>query len=380
MSSNNVVYIGNYKDGTGWANASLHNILAMDSVGIDVIPRAITYEQETKGVPERILELEQKSTHGAEICIQHTLPSAYSYNSNFKNIGFYETETDDFRKSLWPKYINTLDEAWVPNAKGVTASQFSGVNVPIHVVPHCLPIEKYDRNGENHFIAPEIKDTFNFLFVGELVERKNLEALIRAYHGEFHPKEKVNLVIKSSLPNSHGQNPFFLMQEYVDDVKGKMKIRENYKGEMIFAEHLPKSVYLSILRQCHCFVMPSRGEACCIPALEAGLMGLPVLYTANNGMKDYCGLSDDSLGNAVNSVDSYKSPCYNALDTIEGLQRGDETWQEINVLDLQTKMRLMYESWKIDGDRYKELSEIQRLKSETFSYEQIGNLIKERLK
>ena len=36
-----VLYIGNYRDGTGWANACINNILALDSVGVDVVPRAI---------------------------------------------------------------------------------------------------------------------------------------------------------------------------------------------------------------------------------------------------------------------------------------------------------------------------------------------------
>ena len=55
-----VLYIGNYRDGTGWGNACIGNMLAMDSVGIDVVPRAISFEQMDKPYPERIKELEQK--------------------------------------------------------------------------------------------------------------------------------------------------------------------------------------------------------------------------------------------------------------------------------------------------------------------------------
>jgi len=31
-----VLYIGHYRDGTGWGNAAVNNILAMDAAGIDV--------------------------------------------------------------------------------------------------------------------------------------------------------------------------------------------------------------------------------------------------------------------------------------------------------------------------------------------------------
>ena len=68
-----VLYIGNYRDGTGWGNACLNNILAMDSVGIDVVPRAISFEESTQDYPDRIKELELQSNEGCDICIQHTL-------------------------------------------------------------------------------------------------------------------------------------------------------------------------------------------------------------------------------------------------------------------------------------------------------------------
>jgi glycosyltransferase involved in cell wall biosynthesis len=379
MSNDKVIYIANYRDGTGWANAALNNILAMDHVGINVVPRCITYEGSVKNVPERILELEQQSTSGAKTCIQHTLPSMYTANKGMRNIAFYETETTSFRKSLWWKYINNMDAAFVPNREGVFASQLSFVDIPTHVVPHCLPVENYNRDEELAFHAPELDNHFNFLFVGELVERKNLEALIKAFHGEFHPKEKVNLVIKTKIPNAGGQNPFVLSTEYCNQIKDKLKIRKNYMGEMIFADHLPKDAYLSIFRQCHCFVMPSRGEACCIPALEAGLMNLPVLYTSNNGMRDYVGIMPEGYSSPINEVKSDLTQCYNALDTLPDIQGGDELWQEVNVMELRDKMRGIFEMHKHDIDRYNEQASLQREKSLIFNYENVGNRIKELL-
>ena len=32
-----VLYLGHYKEGTGWSQAAIDYILAMDSVGIDVV-------------------------------------------------------------------------------------------------------------------------------------------------------------------------------------------------------------------------------------------------------------------------------------------------------------------------------------------------------
>ena len=46
-----VLYISNYMDGTGWGNAAINNILALDSVGVEVVPRAITFESQQSGYP-----------------------------------------------------------------------------------------------------------------------------------------------------------------------------------------------------------------------------------------------------------------------------------------------------------------------------------------
>ena len=111
-----VLYINNYKDGTGWSNAGINNILALDSAGIDVVPRAITFEDQHHDYPERIKELEQTPTNGCTVCIQHTLPHLYSYDYRSKNIGCLDTERSHFKVTGWQYYINLMDEVWVPTS------------------------------------------------------------------------------------------------------------------------------------------------------------------------------------------------------------------------------------------------------------------------
>ena len=92
-----VLYISNYKDGTGWGNAATDYILAMDSVGIDVVCRSISFNGEKGEVHPRILELERKSSRHSNVCIQHLLPHMLDYNGRFeKNIALYESETSNF--------------------------------------------------------------------------------------------------------------------------------------------------------------------------------------------------------------------------------------------------------------------------------------------
>ena len=69
-----VLYVGCYRDGTGWGQAATDYILAMDSAGIDVVPRPIKLNQNKISLPKRLAELERKDSSGCDICIQHTLP------------------------------------------------------------------------------------------------------------------------------------------------------------------------------------------------------------------------------------------------------------------------------------------------------------------
>jgi glycosyltransferase involved in cell wall biosynthesis len=366
-----VIYIGNYKDGTGWGNAALNNILAMDKVGIDVVPRCITFNNQPVTVPERILELESKSSRGADTVIQHTLPPLFSYNSNFKNICLYETETTDITQAMWPKFINQLDEAWVPNQKGKETSLLSKVKIPIEIVPHCINVDEYDI-GDRKTEVFELQKSFNFIFVGECVERKNIEALLKAFHTEFHPKENVKLVIKTSMPNVSRGDQFQILNDYTNQIKDRLKIRKRYGGDVIVADRLDRIDYIGLLKNAHCFVMPSRGEACCIPAVEAGVMGIPVIYTSDNGMEDYV-----DTGN--NSVAASWEPCYNSMSSPPELHTGRGYWREISVSALRDKMREIYSEHILSIHEYDKRCDEQKKKAMEFSHEKVGEIIKEKL-
>ena len=57
-----VLYIGCYRDGTGWGQAAIDYILSLDAAGIDVVPRPIKLNDRQINLPKRISELEQNDT------------------------------------------------------------------------------------------------------------------------------------------------------------------------------------------------------------------------------------------------------------------------------------------------------------------------------
>ena len=354
-----ILYIGNYKDGTGWANACMNNILALDSAGVDVVPRAITFEQQQRGCATRVKQLEKKSTEGCDICIQHTLPHLYSYDGRYKkNIGYLAVESSNFKQTGWQNFCNLMDEIWVPSLAAKKSCENSGVIKPVKVAPHSLDMSSYANPSPTAQIE-DLKSTFNFIFVGEFVERKNIEALIKAFHMEFSYEDPVNLVIKTSKTSLEN------VKQHIQNTKLQLKIRKRYKHEISIVGMMEKKDYISLLSQCHCFVMPSRGEAFCIPALEAMAVGAPVISTKYTGMDDFC------VGQSVNS---FLVPCFGAMSTIADLDTARSDWREIDVKDLCSAMRQAYSRW--GSEQEQQLRQLAKNSSEKYDHKPMGQYLK----
>lgn len=354
-----VLYIGHYRDGTGWGNAAANNILALDTAGIDVVPRPITYETQDREYPARIRELESRSNADCETVIQHTLPSNFTYNSAYKNIGCLTVESSNFKSTGWQHHCNLMDEIWVSSEITKRQTIDSGVVVPVKVVPYAININKYDMSFGGQKIQ-QLEENFTFGFVGEFIERKNIKALLQAFHITFDPREPVNLFIKTS------KKSLDQVQRYCEHVRNGLKIRKNYKEEVVIAGMMPEDDYLSVLAQVDCFVMPSRGEACCIPSLEAMALGIPSIWTDGIGM-------DHAVGTKVKS---YDAPCFGAIETLQNLDTANETWKEIDILELSKAMRLMYNKLTNEETKH-QYSGVCREVAGVFSYEAVGKKMKE---
>jgi len=359
-----VLYIGNYRDASGWGSAAEANMLAMKSVGIDVVARPISFGTQ-KEISETIQQMEEGSCQGSDFCIQHCLPKYYYYNAKIKNIGFYCTESFDFHYSKWHKYINMLDASWVMSDQNKEASIRSGVSNPISVIPYSLDPKKYSTTTKTASIS-ELEHSFNFCFVGEWNNRKDLISLLRAFYTEFHPSEPINLFIKLSS-NMSSDKCMEKFNKLNDFVKAGLKIRKKYQNISTVCGHLKHHDYVSILNQCHSFVCPSHGEACCIPAVEAQALGLNLIYTNDTGTATYA--QDYSIG-VLSSLDD----CFNMQSALPEIQSSADCWQNINVQYLRIAMRSTYENRQNIIDNKEKISNSTKQK---FSYSSIGNIIKE---
>lgn len=354
-----VLYIGNYKDGTGWGNAALGNILSMRAAGIEVVARAITYKVDPATVAPMAVLAENVSRNDCDTVVQHVLPNFYSYNGDYdKNVGYLDLESYNIRPTGWHRYCNMMDEMWVPSEDTKRLLEDSGVTVPIKIVPHAIDVEEI-KNHERTNEIPALQGLFTFGFIGEFIERKNVKALVQAFHMEFDPKEPVSLLIKTS-----GKDMGFI-EGYLRGIRNGLRIRDNYRKEIVVTGMLKKNEYFTLMNQIDCFVMPSRGEAFCIPAVEAMALGKSSIYTASTGMDHLLGWD----------VPSYKVPCFGAVESMTGLDTAMSTWREIDVLELCKTMRTAYDTLS-DPNRSDERKVAASLQAQKFGYDEVGQIIR----
>jgi len=368
-----VLYFGHYKEGTGWAQAAIDYILAMDSVGIDVACRSISLTGADYPVPDRILELEKNPVSGSDYCIQHLLPHHLVGAGGFKkNVAYFAGETTTIRNQPWFVHLQQVDEVWVPNVDLWESLSSDGLMVPngLRVLPHTKDISAYGQKCKDINI-PEIEGTFKFYYIADLNERKNLVSILRCFHSEFSASDGVSLILKVK---KHGTNPQEL-SEHVKEISAAVKKRlrifsklEHYVDDVIIGEEVDGKVISGIHQYADCFLGASRGEGWSIPAFDAMAYGNTPICSNFGGPKEFISGKDTGwlVGGQLSVCD-----CPDAA--FPEIFTGNESWFQPNEMEIKKAMRYYYEE-RNNIDRQAGLEQAKK-----FSYENVGNQIKELL-
>lgn len=372
-----ILYIAHYKEFGGWSQAATDNILALDSVGVDVVCRNVTLTKDKEEVNPRILELERKSSKGCDICIQHVLPHHYVQSDSFKkNIAFMETETLNIKHLNWYYMISCMDEVWVSNKDSIKALNFNSEQPQVNLVHHTHNINTFKKPYRQLSIE-ECENTFKFYYIGDFNDRKNLESVITCFHSEFEEDENVSLVLKV---NKFGTTPESLhgaVTKYLEEIKSKLRIRKNYSKEVIITEKISNDQLYALHSYCDCFVCPSHGEAWSIPTFEAMAFGNTPIASKFGGPAEFIDNSDWRTGKLIDGV---YSCCKSKDAAFPDLFSSKEYWFQPCELQIRNQMRSYYESWKKNPVTYRQRNKLSGLKqAEKFSYQNIGKILKERL-
>ena len=367
------LFIGPYRQNDGWGNAAKHYAKALSTCCEELSIRPIYMGSSFSDCDEDLLEYEFNDTRDYDVVIQNCLPHLVDYNGNHKNILLCHLETSELDYTSWPSRAMLMDEVWVPSYANKKSLIDSGVHPKkIRVVPIPADINRYDEDGETLNVPYIEEEDFVFYFVGEYSQRKNLVALITAFHSEFEPSEPAKLLIKT---NRAGVDPQTLTQQInqkILNTKSKMRLYssdEFYKPDILISNYLTEGQMTSIHKTCDCFVMPSHGESWCIPAFDAMAFGNPVIATACIGVEEYA--KDTGW-----MVDSYSEVVCTSDTAVRDIYTSRESWKQINIKHLRECMREAYEN----KDLYKEKSEEGVEASKKYCYEEVGKIMMEGMK
>lgn len=370
----NILYIGPYRQTDGWGHAARDYIKALLTQNINLAIRPIYMSPrdsflQNDDLDEDFLECEQRDANDSNHIIEHVLPNLYRKYRRPTHL-ICKLESAGLVNTPWGQMFTVPDSVLLTSAQEVEESLSCGVKNAFKI-GEPVDVEKFNSPYQRIKFIPE--RSFNFYFIGEIIERKNLEALLIAFHTEFHTEENVNLVLKLTKP---GVPEHLLSQEansYIYDIKKNMRIYSDvsmYKKEILITNYIPEEEMWALHRSCDCFVMPSKGEALCRPLVDSIGFGNTPIITRGTSMEDVVSEKTGYI------ADSRPEPILTRQSYIPNMYTSRESWHSIDIFSLRKKMREAYDNREKEIRKEKIENGIDMVKN-VFSHETIGkNIIK----
>ncbi|MHB1166211.1 MAG: glycosyltransferase [Candidatus Nanopelagicales bacterium] len=267
---------------------------------------------------------------------------------------------------VWVWELNSLPPDWIPSLGGLdevwAPSQFCAnaialqTCVPTRVVPYVVEI---DRDGltrnRSAFGIPE--DAFVFLYVfdsASYLQRKNPEALVRAFEEAFAGQEDVLLILKCQVPREASSE--------LDDLRASIRSPRIW----LWVEDFDDDSNYSLKNVCDCFVSPHRAEGFGLNVAEAMLLGKAVIATDYSATRDF-----------VNTRNAY--PLRYQLATVGrdmGPYPAGAVWAEPDHDHLKTLLRHVHAN---PEEATQKGGEAARTISERFSRQRVGEVMRQAL-
>lgn len=271
----------------------------------------------------------------------------------------------DVLPSLWARYINQVNELWVPCKlveRACRKAKFKGV---IKVVP--TPGILKSSNKDLAITSSETPDyvvsdsVYKFYSIFQWHERKGFKELLVSYLNEFDIDDQVLLVLKVNdlkLPNYNSNTIYRDIQNIKKRVNKKRQPR-------IFLSRglLPADTISSIHKYCDCYVAPYHGEGWGVPIHNAMFSENLLITTKYGGISEWLDNSNALIINhSLGPVKNMEwSPLYGAY----------QNWAYPNTKHLSILMRDVYKNHKYMDERRKKLKSI----ADSFDIDSIAKII-----
>ena len=191
-----------------------------------------------------------------------------------KNIGLFFWELEKIPHE-WLGLRNWFDEIWVQS--DFVLNVFKKMSPRVYKIPFVIDLKINKRLSRAHFRLP--KKSFIFLFTFDYLsfyERKNPEAIVRAFKKAFGNLEDVYLLIKSTHASSDTTHARQLKSAIGQSLN--IELRD---------QSLSNVEQLSLINLCDAYVSLHRSEGLGLGMAEAMALGKPVIATDYSGNLEF---------------------------------------------------------------------------------------------
>ena len=262
--------------------------------------------------------VERKET----VWVEHTVPHYYVPHFDFNN---YLVGRSMFEFSRIPKYevdaTATVNEVWVPSKFVATSFAISGVpKEKLVVIPEAVDTYFFDPDvqdavplpldgtrakrwfhycNSDHSSVAASPRAFKFFSNFKWEPRKGWETLFEAYWRAFgllsRSERPVSLYIltyyffNATVIGGNIHNVSLILDELTQWARAKLHVESlaEFPHFCIITETVTEAELGGLYKSADAFVLPTRGEGWCLPAIEAMSMGLPTIATAWGGQTEF---------------------------------------------------------------------------------------------
>lgn len=209
------------------------------------------------------------------------------------------------------------------------------------------------RDVEPENLNLNLVTSFNFLTVAQISPRKNIEASLLAFLEEFQNEEDVGYVIKVNIKNNclidrrHTESSIKNLLDSYPDRKCKVYVLHgNMSDEEIAGLYTDNSI--------HGYVSTSHGEGFGLPIFESCAYGLPVIAPNWSGYADFTNNQILEVGYELREVQDQA--------IWEGVIEKGSEWCYVNLADVRSQMRELYNNQETHKETANKLKESIRKK------------------
>lgn len=319
-----LLYISNFHDGTGWSHAASDYVRCLEPF-FNITCKSIKLNKHNELCDPYIQKFFGDGVPYYDFCIQHVLPHYYSKTENANiSVLLFANETSKGLPLNWKYYVEMADiPITISYSMADILNKQNLVNKHIYGVPQPVDLHKY--LSFEYKVNTQIRrdNTFIFYTISEHNNRKNIPAILKAFHSEFGPEDNVGIFIKSNV----GAN----ISQVANQIKDQLFMRKHYINELIVEGYMSEEDILNVHYTCDAFVSASCGEAWCMPAVDAMGVGRHIIVPYSTGFKDYAKQDDavSTVNGACFGQYPYDSNC---------------SWEIVVSSELRTQMRKVYET------------------------------------